>query len=541
SQPGGEDPSPPPGARRTHGGRVARPGRRRADAGAGLARARQGGHQGRAAPQQRGPQDLAPRAHGGRARYDELAISSNAASKQASSSRALLSSRSSRRSTRSARSRSAARPRPRLLSTSQRGMPSRSAIAAGVSPCSTSSATWSARRRLAARKATTRSGETPSACSWRTTRAAPGRPRGAGRRPRRAPGTRSPRARASTRPGACAAGPGRPRPPGRACPRRRASAARPAPRPDLPRAACPRCGGRAPARLRRAAGFSGRRARPPGDRRPGRPTACATSRAGPPAAGGGGARRARARRGTSPCRRGDSRGAAPRARARRAGRTRRSEALHGLQVDVARQQLDQVVLRLPPTRLAELHVGQIGEVARVDRAALEVWRAADDDPALRAEILRLLEELVLEEEVAALALGEPQAHLHDALVLHRLVGRAEGDRHARETANGAGEHEVGVALGDDTQRPLPAELVLDGAVQVDVEPGLARAVGEALDADGPRALGDSRAGAGEMVAAGGEHEDGEERGAPHTIKLSMRPGTNTTLRIGRPATCAWMC
>src|SRR5439155_21071541 len=129
---------------------------------------------------------------------------------------------------------------------------------------------------------------------------------------------------------------------------------------------------------------------------------------------------------------------------------------------------------------------------------------------------------------------------HDALVLHRVVGRAEGDRHAREAADGAGEHEVGVALGDDTQRPLAAELVLDGAVQVDVEPGLARAVGEALDADGPGALGDGRARAGEMVAAGGEHED-EERGAPHTIKLSMRPGTNTTLRIGRPVTCAWMC
>src|SRR5438477_215235 len=156
-------------------------GRRRADAGAGLARARQGGHQGRAAPRQRGPQDLPPRARGGRARYGELAISSSAASKQASSSRALLSSRSSRRSTRSARSKSAARPRPRLLSTSQRGMPSRSATWAGVSPCSTSSATWSARRRLAARKATTRSGETSSACSWRSTRAAPGKSRRASR------------------------------------------------------------------------------------------------------------------------------------------------------------------------------------------------------------------------------------------------------------------------------------------------------------------------------------------------------------------------
>src|SRR5439155_656857 len=147
------------------------------------------------------------------------------------------------------------------------------------------------------------------------------------------------------------------------------------------------------------------------------------------------------------------------ARARRAGRTWRSEALHRLQVDVARQQLDQVVLCLPPPRLADLHVGQVGEVASVDRAALEVRRAADDDPAHRAEILRLLEELVLEEDVATLALGEPQAHLHDALVLPRLVGRAEGDRHAREAADGAGEHEVGVALGDDMQRPMAAELV----------------------------------------------------------------------------------
>src|SRR5207249_11474341 len=150
AQPGAEDSSPPPGARGTHGGRVARPGRRRADAGAGLARDRQGGHQGRAAPQQRGPQDLPPRARGGRARYD-LAISSSAASKQASSSRALLSSRSSRRSTRSARSKSAARPPPRLLSTSQRGMPSRSASWGGVNPCSTRSAKWSAWGMLAAR------------------------------------------------------------------------------------------------------------------------------------------------------------------------------------------------------------------------------------------------------------------------------------------------------------------------------------------------------------------------------------------------------
>src|SRR5438552_1933991 len=39
-------------------------------AAAGLTRARQGGHQGRAAPQQRGSQDLPPRARGGRARYD---------------------------------------------------------------------------------------------------------------------------------------------------------------------------------------------------------------------------------------------------------------------------------------------------------------------------------------------------------------------------------------------------------------------------------------------------------------------------------------
>src|SRR5439155_23479171 len=207
----------------------------------------------------------------------------------------------------------------------------------------------------------------------------------------------------------------------------------------------------------------------------------------------------------------------------------------------ARQQLDQVVLRLPPTRLAELNVGQIGEVARVDRAALEVWRAADDDPALRAEILRLLEELVLEEEVAALALGEPQAHLHDALVLHRLVGRAEGDRHAREAADVAGEHEVGVALGDDAQRPLPAELVLDGPVQADLQAGLARVVGEQRDADGPGARGDGRARAGEVVAAGGEHEEGEEGGAPHTIKLSMRPGTKTTLRTGRPPTWISIC
>src|SRR5207237_8980825 len=114
-------------------------------------------------------------------------------------------------------------------------------------------------------------------------------------------------------------------------------------------------------------------------------------------------------------------------------------------------------------------------------------------------------------------------------------------RQGRGGADVAGGHGGGAGPGAQAPRRLAAELGFAGAVDADLEAGLARVVGEQLDADGPCALGDGRARAAQMVAAGGEREDGEERGAPHTIRFSMRPGTNTTLRTGRPATCARMC
>src|SRR5207237_2005497 len=114
-------------------------------------------------------------------------------------------------------------------------------------------------------------------------------------------------------------------------------------------------------------------------------------------------------------------------------------------------------------------------------------------------------------------------------------------RQGRGGADVAGGHGGGAGPGAQAPRRLAAELGFAGAVDADLEAGLARVVGEQRDADGPCALGDGRARAAQMVAAGGEREDGEECRASHTIRLSIRPGTKTTLRTSRPPACVWMC
>ena len=75
-----------------------------------------------------------------------------------------------------------------------------------------------------------------------------------------------------------------------------------------------------------------------------------------------------------------------------------------------------------PARLADLHVRQVDEVARVDRLVLEARRRRHHRAGDRAEVGALLERRVLIQHAAGRALGELQRDEQVALELRRLVG-----------------------------------------------------------------------------------------------------------------------
>src|SRR5262245_22120301 len=290
---------------------------------------------------------------------------------------------------------------------------------------------------------------------------------------------------------------------------------------------------------------------------------------------GDGAHRGRAPRDRSPRRRGDSTVGANRARAPREDpspsarpRDPRSEPLQRLLVDVACRGVDQVVLGHVTTCLPDLHVGQVREVVRVHRPALEMGGARHDDAAHHPEVLALLQQRHVEHDTAGRALDEPEADGHHPLVLHRLVVGAERDGNGRQAAHVAVEDEVAVLL-DHRQRAMPADLVLDRPSQAHTEAVLAGVILE-VHAHRTRAGRSVRLGSSDPVAAGGEDEEGE-RGDPghmqashtwrlictpptpggsypcppqleaHTTRFTIRPGTTICLRTGRPPRWAQTC
>ena len=130
-------------------------------------------------------------------------------------------------------------------------------------------------------------------------------------------------------------------------------------------------------------------------------------------------------------------------------------------------------------------------------------------------------------DTTAGALDEPHPDLHHRLVLHRLVRRAERHGHVREAPDVAREHEVGLVGRDDAQRATPAEFVLDGAPEMDLETRLPDVAMEQLDADRPRTGGHGRSRAGELIAARKERQHEHEAETLHATRLTSRPGTTT--------------
>src|SRR5262249_6921472 len=187
-------------------------------------------------------------------------------------------------------------------------------------------------------------------------------------------------------------------------------------------------------------------------------------------------------------------------------------------------------------RLADLGVRHVAEIAGVDRAALEMRRARDDDAAHRAEILRFLEQLRVVHDAARRPFDETHADHDHAAILNRFVGRAECDRDGGEAANVPAQNQIPFR-GDDAQLTMAPDLVLERALQMYLDAVLARVVSERRDAHGPRLRWDVRSHAREMVPAPDQNED-DRSGPSHTTRFTIRPRTTTWRRSGRPATCA---
>src|SRR5262249_2717391 len=158
-------------------------------------------------------------------------------------------------------------------------------------------------------------------------------------------------------------------------------------------------------------------------------------------------------------------------RAARPGAAGPSESLHALHVDLARDDVDEVVHRHAPPRLVELRARHVGEVAEIDRVALEGRRARHRHLADGPEVEALLEELVLVHEASRRLTQEPEAALHDALELHRLGRPDERDRNRGEPADRARELEIPAVLHDLEPAATP-ELLLDRAPERHLDPVL---------------------------------------------------------------------
>ena len=81
------------------------------------------------------------------------------------------------------------------------------------------------------------------------------------------------------------------------------------------------------------------------------------------------------------------------------------------------------------------------------------------------------------------ALRQAEADLQQSLELHRLVGGGERHRGGTEPTNGPGQQQVAVGLALHLEWSATAELLLDGALERDLEPLLSRAVPEEPDRD----------------------------------------------------------